>query len=366
MSFPFAMQSVTSPKKQILSSCNVLLLTLNSNIINYIISLLKNPKYNVYVLSNDKNSSLKYSIISKGFFHISSNAKDSDIVEEILSKHEEYNFDRVIATDFNSTLFLSRNSHQMEGLIFPTTTEETILKLHNKWEFYKLCNLLNIPTPITRNELVKDLPNFVEGFPAILKPIEQGGQERGIKRKVKRVRTKKELIRYISITKETNLLIQDFIQGCDRDISVLALNGEILLSTIQEKVSKNKFQIIKDDRLEEMARKIVKATKFSGLAHFDLRIDNEGVPYMIECNPRTWFSMSLSKKAGVNYLAAMFNETPNTREVPIIKYGIMKYNPNLEILTKDPFVAILMSLNKSRKKHVRYLKKKLKFVFRKS
>ena len=53
----------------------------------------------------------------------------------------------------------------------------------------------------------------------------------------------------------------------------------------------------------EVARTLVRETGFHGLAHFDMRLSEDGALYVIECNPRVWGSLMYSVWAGVNFIA---------------------------------------------------------------
>jgi predicted ATP-grasp superfamily ATP-dependent carboligase len=49
---------------------------------------------------------------------------------------------------------------------------------------------------------------------------------------------------------------------------------------------------IHDRRALAIASEVVRATRFHGLAHFEMRIDQrDGTLYAIECNPRVWGSL---------------------------------------------------------------------------
>jgi predicted ATP-grasp superfamily ATP-dependent carboligase len=320
---------------------NILLLTFNNDIVNKIICMLSNKKYNLYVLSNKKKAYEKYSIVSKAFFHISRKASDEKILELIMSKNKQYQFDKIIPTDIKSTIFIARNKEQIKEFIFPISDEETHLRLHNKWEFYNLCSALEIPVPHTSNESLENLNSLIEAFPKILKPVDKGGGKG-----VEVIRSKEELSNYISNSREKNILVQDYIPGHDRDISLLALNGKILYSTVQEKLSKNTFRFIEDRNLEEMAQKLIKELNFSGFAHFDLRVDKAGNCFMIECNPRIWDSISASKKAGIDYLGAILYGDEFTNKSTDIKYGIIRDNIRFQGLLKDPFMKFAKVFSK--------------------
>lgn len=321
---------------------NILLLSLNNNMIRNIMILLKNLNCQIYVLSNNKKSIIKYSIIPKQIFFIDIEASDPEILEKTLSIQKNHDIQRIVATDFDSTLFLARNAKTLDGLHAPTSPEGMLIKLHNKWRFYELCNDLGVLTPNTKKVEAKNLSREIQTLPSVLKPIEEGPQGRGNQKKVKIIKSKQELKEFEVNTTRTKLLAQDYISGKDRDISIFAVNGKILISTIQEKISHNRFRILKDERLEEIAQKIIEHTNFSGLAHFDLRISNEGIPYMIECNPRIWNSISVSIKAGFDYLGALLNNPAEAKEVYEVKYGLIKNRSETAQIFIDPFIAILV------------------------
>jgi predicted ATP-grasp superfamily ATP-dependent carboligase len=85
---------------------------------------------------------------------------------------------------------------------------------------------------------------------------------------------------------------------------VLADHARIVAHTIQHTETEEVKRFVRDEHMLEIAAGIVQATKFHGLAHFDMRVDAQtGSLYVLECNPRVWGSLMYSVWAGVNFIA---------------------------------------------------------------
>lgn len=111
---------------------NILLISLNNNIVNRIFQYLQANNHYIYILSNEAKLNVKYSLKLKGLFIVDENATDRVIIETINTKDKKYCFDKIMATDLNSTLFLARNKEIFKEKIPATAPESTIISLHNK------------------------------------------------------------------------------------------------------------------------------------------------------------------------------------------------------------------------------------------
>jgi hypothetical protein len=98
-------------------------------------------------------------------------------------------------------------------------------------------------------------------------------------------------------------LLQEYLPGHDIDLSLLADRGRVVAWTVQSESPGGGMMFQADQRLFAIGERIVAGTKFHGVAHFDMRIDERtGEVSVIECNPRFWGSLMLSTWSGVNFV----------------------------------------------------------------
>lgn len=209
--------------------------------------------------------------------------------------------DIVIPVDVLSTACLAKIGPLITAPVFPIPTLSHILLLNDKWRFKQLLDELGIPTPqtiIVRNR--EEIPRPDIDFPVVVKPLDREGRVG-----VKRLDSINDMDTYFS-DKKNNFywpcLIQEYIPGHDICISVLAEQGEVIYRTIQERSSQGRIQFIEHPDILQAVSEICTKLKYTGLAHFDVRIDSrDNSIKFLECNPRFWGSLIASTFAGVNF-----------------------------------------------------------------
>jgi D-aspartate ligase len=220
----------------------------------------------------------------------------------------------------------------------------------DKWLFANFLAKNSIPSPVTI--LYRHNSGFEQDimrlrFPVLVKPL-QGGAGRDI--------------RYFSNLEELKLhfkkaelsgkpaIIQSYINGYDIDCSVLCKDGRILAYTIQKGFFPGKdafsppagVDFIHQAQVYDILEKLMKTLNWSGVAHIDLRYDEDGEQFkVIEINPRYWASLIGSLRAGVNfpYLACL---TSLGKVFPIPEYQNIRYMSivvRLELLKQRFFLG---------------------------
>lgn len=226
---------------------------------------------------------------------------DSEFVDAINRHCVNENIDMLIPVDALPMACLAKIRHMITIPVFPIPTLGHILRLNNKWQFKQLLDKLDIPTPETvllnsREERLR--PDVV--FPVVVKPLDREGRVG-----VKRLDSKDDMEAYFSDKKNDPywpFLIQEYIPGHDICISILSEQGEVIYWTIQERSSQGDIQFIEYPDILQSAREICTKLKYTGLAHFDVRIDSrDNSIKFLECNPRFWGSLVASTFAGINF-----------------------------------------------------------------
>ena len=149
-------------------------------------------------------------------------------------------------------------------------------------------------------------------FPVLLKPV-HGGDSGNIRR-FETPAALRAFLRTNSCRPGT-FIAQHFVPGFDIDCSVLCREGEVLAHTIQRGIIPRRkpfappagIAFIAHAGVLSVTRRLMRALRWRGVAHVDLRCDPEGRVFVIEVNPRYWGSLLGSLAAGVNfpYLACL-------------------------------------------------------------
>jgi len=191
--------------------------------------------------------------------------------------------------------------------------------LNDKDAFYEWMKMHKISTPYT--QLITKISDLDANrtFPLVVKPTNEGGGNG-----VKIINNADELSKHITsgmpFTKPP-LLVQDFIVGKDIDVSILAKNGRSIAYTIQKWHDKGILEFIANEEALGIAKNIVELLNYSGLAHFDMRIDAKtNKVYVLECNPRIWGSIAASFMMGVDFMKLGIEATLTEKKTILPEY----------------------------------------------
>lgn len=190
-------------------------------------------------------------------------------------------------------------------VVYPTSPMALLDQLDDKWSFCQLLRALDIPTPATtlvrsRDEIA-NVERAVAGYPVVVKPLfaESG-------RGITRANDGRELVRDLEARAQQGVLpviVQAYCAGEDADISVFALDGEIVTAIMQAKRGADDLEFFHDPSLLEIAQRIVRGTNYSGVANIDVRRDTaRGTTTVLECNPRFWYTLQAALWRGVNFV----------------------------------------------------------------
>lgn len=231
---------------------------------------------------------------------------DLSIVRRIEDGCRRTRADWIVPSDLPATLLAARHLRDLTAArVFPVSRPELVEQFNDKWEFHRLLRSLELPSPETR--LLESLPEAGRAtlpFPVMIKPLRQEG---GVG--VRRVEDRASLLAILEAHGARHgwpLLAQEFLPGSDIDLSVLADRGRIVAWTIQRRTPKpeGSLEFLHHARVLEIGTRLIRATGYHGVVHFDMRIDERrGEPFMIEANPRFWGSLRHSVWMGVNFPA---------------------------------------------------------------
>lgn len=252
---------------------------------------------------------LKYSRYTDGhseiqFWH---DGVPSTRTQQLLrEKVETEGFEIVVPSDMGSAAFLAATKKVYPDFpCFPCSDQATLDILHNKWSFAQVCAKYELPVPPTAllecpDQLDTDILDPV-GFPLIVKPLEAESSH-GVVR-LDNLQALRTYIEQSSYYARLPLIVQAYIPGRDIDISILAADDQILCSTVQSWLGDGVLEFTRHPEMQAIATRLVQAFHYEGLAHFDMRIDaRDGELYVIECNPRAWYTISASMWQGLNFI----------------------------------------------------------------
>lgn len=239
----------------------------------------------------------------------------------------------IIPTGIDSTFFISSMRERIKNVkIFPLPDLKMLKKLNNKWEFVKILSKYSMSYPNTALIDKSDkLKNLKIKFPIMVKPLEMHS---GLG--VKKIDSLNGLYIHIQSKNKYNsfpLIVQEYVEGFNVDISLLAKDGRILAWTIQKTLSDGSIKFIKNAHLLNLTKKIIAECSYSGVAHIDTIFDNKNRSIKIlEFNPRFWGSLLGSKMAGINFPYLGLLVAQNRSIATHLKYKEINYVTTKNIL----------------------------------
>lgn len=179
-------------------------------------------------------------------------------------------------------------------------------KLRDKWAFHGLCRDLGIAVPEASLYPDKRAIPIAEmlhllGAPLVIKPTGKAGGEGVVV-----IGTEADFTTQVLSNRSYEyapLIVQRYVEGEDVGLSLLALDGQVRHYSIQV-ARKGCHQFIVQGAYLEAARRIVEATGFSGLANFDAQLTPQGELFLLECNTRSWATISQTTWGGLNFVRA--------------------------------------------------------------
>lgn len=209
------------------------------------------------------------------------------------------------------------------ALCIPTT--EQLLLFNDKSAVHALGRLLKVPVPEvyapTEEESLEDFAARIT-YPCVVKPL--CGEKFGLPAAARYaiVRSEKKLLaayhRFEELTGSAPI-VQQYLSGEGRGCSVLAKDGEVLCSISHRRVREYPVtggpssccEVISDERLLDGAKALVRESGYTGLAMFEFKLDADGLPRLLEVNPRIWGTYPLTRASSSNFSLCWLHASAN-------------------------------------------------------
>jgi carbamoyl-phosphate synthase large subunit len=191
---------------------------------------------------------------------------------------------------------LAARRDDLAGAVLAAPSVATLDVTLDKWELARRCTPL-LRVPVTR--LLNDEGIALKwSFPVIVKP-RRGAGSRG-------VRLVPDAAALAAIGPDESLIIQEHLPGDEYSVDVFAgPDGSVVAAVPRTRTRVDSGvsiagRTVHDEALESTAAAVARAIGLRGVANVQLRRDTEGVPALLEVNPRFPGALPLTIAAGVD------------------------------------------------------------------
>jgi carbamoyl-phosphate synthase large subunit len=219
-----------------------------------------------------------------------------DFVDGIRQLCVDDQVDVVISTVDVELPPLAARRDDLGGAVLAAPSEATLAVTLDKWELAQRCAPL-LRTPVTRL-LNADGIGLRWVYPVIVKP-RRGAGSRG-------VRLVPDRAALTAMDPDEALIIQEHLPGDEFSVDVLAdAEGNVVAAVPRTRTRVDSGvsiagQTVHDAALEDTAAAVARAIGLRGIANVQLRRDSDGIPALLEVNPRFPGALPLTIAAGVD------------------------------------------------------------------
>jgi predicted ATP-grasp superfamily ATP-dependent carboligase len=230
-----------------------------------------------------------------------------------------------------STIFLGRYGKRISAQVkvVPVPDHELFFLLDNKCTCFDFCTAHGIPH--ARSLRLQTVPEHDAiacdfAYPVVVKEADAAGG-RGVYYAAD-FSSLLELLRNKGL--QYPLLLQEFVEGEDVAFNGFCLNGKIVACNMQHftrvplATGTVRVDVFVDNgKVRQVAEQLIAAVNYSGPINIDTRVSApDGMPYIVDVNPRFWGGTQRSLVDGLNYLSVALGLSA---EQPISRTGVNRY-----------------------------------------
>ena len=274
----------------------------------------------VHVLGSGASLGLRRSRHCRAYHQSHCGGDPETLLAEIRELVRRHAIDVVFPADDVSTRLLAALGRRLPVRCTPLPELATFDLLNDKWNFTQFCRGNGIRAPEgwlfdSAASLRQALARGEITLPITVKPTNRSG---GLG--VFHIRETGEIAQIEAID-YTPIVAQRHIAGESVSITLLCDNGRVAAHVAQQR-DERCFRIFASADLLDNASRLAALLGCHGPVNFDAVLSqDDGLSYLVECNPRFWYSVYLVMIAGLNFVDLAL-ATP--REVRTLDRGEMK------------------------------------------
>lgn len=186
----------------------------------------------------------------------------------------------------------------------PALPDAAALELaRDKLDLAEFAARQGIPVPRTRALAAPDVARALT-FPALIKPRRRGG---GVGIAAVADAAALALCRR-TLPDADGYLVQSRIAGDDVSCGMLCRDGAVIAAVAYRGLTRDgefnafrSIEVVRDDAMLALARRLLAALRWNGLANLDWRRGPDGGLWLLEINPRPWGNLRGALAGGINF-----------------------------------------------------------------
>lgn len=301
----------------------------------------------VKIIACDARDNVIGKYLADEFFVIPS-ADDPYFIDMLLHTAIKTGANIILPQVTRELLPLSKNRHRFEkyGIKVLVSNEESIEKSNDKWETIQVANSSGVPCPesvLTRSE--EELISAVEkfGYPenkVVVKPRLSNGL-RGLRILSKETWTVERFLSskpdFVEISLENlisilrngdwpELIVQEYLPGLEYTVDVFrGDNGIVAIPRLRKEIRSGITFRAKIDLRQDVQKFSINLAEALDLKYafgFQFKLSKDGIPKLLECNPRVQGTMVTSVFAGCNVIWWAVKEVLGEKVKPTLSQAI--------------------------------------------
>lgn len=303
----------------------------------------------VNVIAGDTNQRI-FNRLPRTKFKKYPSPKSNDFIPSLYKIIDDSDIDVLFPMSNETVLKISENKREFEDVCeVPIPDNDILMKAYDKLETAKFAEKIKVPIPKTYFfDSIEELRIFSEvaDYPLIIKPRMGGGASIYLYK----VNSRDELISaYNKIVKEYGSpIIQEYIPGDSGQMHMANVlfdkkaNPLVLFTAKKIREYPIKGGVTScgistfESNLIEISTRLFRQLGWYGIAEAEFKVDpRDGIPKLIEINPRFWQYLQLPIACGVNFPYLLY-KTALDEEIEYIteyKTGLKYINPLKDLLS---------------------------------
>ena len=251
-------------------------------------------------------------------------------IRRILSTRE---YEMIIPIGVDTTIPISYNKEELsEYARVPVADYEILENAHDKYKTTEIARSVGVPVPETSIISGESIEEESFEYPLVIK-ARKGAAGSGT-RYITSEDDFSKVVREFHQKKSDGIfdyerpMVQEYIPGDLMDVCVLFNRGRPRAALAQRRVITYPpsggvgivNETVEDPELIELALKLLKRMNWHGVAQVEFKKDGNGVPRLMEINPKFWGTLELSIAAGLNFPYMLYRMTMDGDIEPNFSY----------------------------------------------